>query len=63
MAEKIAVNRVRHILEDKLRGGYESAYLLLTACSETKQICNKSGNRLITEIDTEFANCIAYLIN
>ena len=59
-AEKIAVNRVRHILVNKLRGGYESACLLLTACAEVKEIRNQSGNRLITEMDTEFKRFTAF---
>jgi hypothetical protein len=50
----------RHILKNKLRGGYESTCLLLTACAKAKQIYNQSGNRLITEINTEFKQFTAF---
>jgi hypothetical protein len=60
LAEKIAISRVKHILKNKLRGGYESSCLLLTACAEVKQIYAQSGNRLIMEIDTEFKRFTAF---
>ena len=59
-AVNIAISRVRHILENKLRGGYESACLLLTASAEAKQLINNSGNNLIKEIDTEFKRFTAF---
>ena len=59
-AEKIATDRVRHILKNKLRGGYESSCLLLTACAEAKEIINRSGNRLISDIDNEFKRFNAF---
>ena len=59
-AEKIAVSRVRHILDNKLRGGYETSCLLLVACAEAKQISYKTGNRLIDEIDTEYKRFTAF---
>ncbi|KKL72710.1 hypothetical protein LCGC14_2082180 [marine sediment metagenome] len=59
-AEKIAVSRVRHILDKKLRGGYETSCLLLVACAEAKQINDKTGNRLIDEIDTEYKRFTAF---
>ncbi len=60
IAEKIAVKRVQHILENKLRGGYETSCLLLVACAEAKEISDKTGNRLIGEIDTEFKRFSAF---
>jgi len=59
-AEKIAVGRVRQILDKKLRGGYETSCLLLVACAEAKQISYKTGNRLIDEIDTEYKRFTAF---
>ena len=59
-AEKIAVGRVRQILDKKLRGGYETSCLLLVACAEAKQINHKTGNRLIDEIDTEYKRFAAF---
>lgn len=60
IAEKIAINRVRHILKNKLRGGYETSCLLLVASAEVKEITNKSGNRLIEEIDSEYKRYSAF---
>ena len=58
--EKLAIERVRHILQNKLRGGYESSCLLLTACAEAKQISDRSGNILIANIDKEFKRYTAF---
>jgi hypothetical protein len=58
--EKLAIDRVRHILQHKLRGGYESSCLLLTACAEAKQISDRSGNILIANIDKEFKRYAAF---
>lgn len=52
--EALAVNRVSHILENKLRGGYDSACLLLVACAEAKQIIAQNGNSLIFEVDSKY---------
>ncbi len=59
-SENIAINRVRHILKNKLRGGYESSCLLLVACAEAKESVDHTGNRLINEIDTEYKRFIAF---
>ena len=58
--ESLAINRVSHILGNKLRGGYESACLLLVACAEVKQIVTNDGNDLIKKIDTEFKRFSAF---
>ena len=58
--EKLAIERVRHILQNKLRGGYESSCLLLTACAEAKQISDRSGNILIANINKEFKRYTAF---
>lgn len=58
--EKLAVERVRHILNNKLRGGYESSCLLLTACAEARQIVDRSGNNLVANIDKEFKRYSAF---
>jgi hypothetical protein len=44
----------------KLRSGYESSCLLLTACAEAKQISDRSGNILIANIDKEFKRYTAF---
>ncbi len=59
-SENIAVNRVRHILKNKLRGGYESSCLLLVACAEAKESVDHTGNRLINEIDAEYKRFTAF---
>jgi len=59
-SEDIAINRVRHILKNKLRGGYESSCLLLVACAEAKESVDHTGNRLIKEIDTEYKRFTAF---
>ncbi len=59
-SEDIAISRVRHILKNKLRGGYESSCLLLVACAEAKESVDHTGNRLINEIDTEYKRFIAF---
>ncbi len=59
-SENIAVNRVRHILKNKLRGGYESSCLLLVACAEAKESVDHTGNRIIREIDTEYKRFTAF---
>jgi hypothetical protein len=58
--EKLAVERVRHILNNKFRGGYESSCLLLTACAEARQIVDRSGNNLVANIDKEFKRYTAF---
>lgn len=61
--ESLAVNRVSHILRNKLRGGYDSACLLLVACAEIKQIIplsGKDGNDLVRMIDTEYKRFSAF---
>ncbi|MFQ5753761.1 MAG: hypothetical protein ACE5HI_17370, partial [bacterium] len=58
--ESLAVNRVAHILGNKLRGGYDSACLLLVACAEVKQLVTKEGNDLIRRIDTEYKRFSAF---
>ena len=58
--QSLAVKRVSHILNNKLRGGYESACLLLVACAEAQQMINKSGNELIINIDTQFKRYSAF---
>lgn len=59
-SENIAINRVCHILENKLRGGYESSCLLLVAYAEAKESVDHTGNRLIYEIDTEYKRFTAF---
>ncbi|MBD3156379.1 hypothetical protein GF369_00980 [Candidatus Peregrinibacteria bacterium] len=59
-AEKITVKRVQHILEEKIRGGYETSCLLLVACAEAKEIHDKSGNQLINRIDTKYKRFSAF---
>lgn len=56
----LAVNRVSHILENKLRGGYESACLLLVACAEVSQIFEHRGDELIQKVDTEYRRFRAF---
>ena len=58
--ESLAVNRVSHILGQKLRGGYDSACLLLVACAEVEQIELNCGNELIRRIDNEFKRFTAF---
>lgn len=58
--ENLAINRVSHILSNKLRGGYESACLLLSACAEAKQILTKDGNELIQHSDNQFKRFTAF---
>ncbi|RPI00339.1 MAG: hypothetical protein EHM72_09490 [Calditrichaeota bacterium] len=58
--ESLSVNRVAHILGNKLRGGYDSACLLLVACAEVEQYINHSGNTLIQRIDGEFKKFSAF---
>ena len=58
--EKLAVNRVSYILNNKRRGGYDSACLLLVACAEAKQLLTKDGNELIHQIDTEYKRFTAF---
>lgn len=58
--EALAVNRVSHILENKLRGGYDSACLLLVACAEAKQIIAQNGNSLIFEVDSKYKRFTAF---
>ena len=58
--EELAIKRVQHILQNKLRGGYESSCLLLTACAEAKQIIDRTGNILINNIDNEFKRYTAF---
>jgi hypothetical protein len=58
--EKLSVKRVSHILENKLRGGYESACLLLVACAEAKQILVRDGDRFIHQIDTQYKRFSAF---
>jgi len=58
--EKLAVNRVAHILKNKLRGGYESACLLLVACAETNQILTGGGNKLLRRIDDQYKRFSAF---
>lgn len=59
-SENIAINRVRHILKNKLRGGYESSCLFLVAYAEAKESVDHTGNRLINEIDTEYKRFTAF---
>ena len=59
-SENIAINRARHILNNKLRGGYESSCLLLVACDEAKESVDHTGNRLIIEMDTEYKRFTAF---
>lgn len=58
--ESLAIHRVSHILTNKLRGGYDSACLLLVACAEVKQLITKDGNDLIKQIDTEYKRFSAF---
>jgi len=58
--ENLAVNRVTYILENKRRGGYDSACLLLVACAETRQLVTNDGDKLIREIDEEFKRFRAF---
>jgi len=58
--ESLAVNRVSHILTNKLRGGYDSACLLLVAYAEVKQLMTKEGNDLIRRIDNEYKRFSAF---
>jgi hypothetical protein len=58
--ESLAVNRVSHILGNKLRGGYESACLLLVACAEVKQLVTRDGHILISDIDNKFKKFSAF---
>ena len=58
--ESLAVKRVSHILKNKLRGGYESACLLLVACAEVKQMVNNHGNALINIINTQYKRFSAF---
>ena len=58
--EKLAINRVSYILNNKLRGGYESSCLLLVACAEAKQILTNDGNNLIQNIDSQFKKFSAF---
>lgn len=59
-SENTAINRVRHILKNKLRGGYESSCLLLVACAEAKESVDHTGNRLIIDTDTEYKRFTAF---
>lgn len=59
-AEKITLKRVQHILGNKLRGGYETSCLLLVAFAETKEIQNKTGNQLISLVDSEYKRFSAF---
>ena len=58
--ESVAVNRVSHILTNKLRGGYDSACLLLVACAEVKQLITKEGNDLVRQIDNDYKRFSAF---
>ncbi|NOY57660.1 MAG: hypothetical protein GXO75_01840 [Calditrichaeota bacterium] len=58
--EKLAINRVAYILDNKKRGGYDSACLLLVACAEGKQILTGDGNNLILQIDMEYKRFSAF---
>lgn len=58
--ESLAANRVSRILGGKLRGGYDSACLLLVACAEVKHLVTKDGNNLIKRIDTEYKRFSAF---
>ncbi len=58
--EKLAISRVAYILGNKLRGGYDSACLLLVACAEGKQILTGNGNNLILQIDMEYKRFSAF---
>lgn len=58
--EALAVNRVSHILTNKLRGGYDSACLLIVACAEVKQLITKDGNELVRQIDNEYKRFSAF---
>ena len=58
--ESLAVNRVSHILTNKLRGGYDSACLLLVACAEVRQLVTKDGNDLVRRIDSEYKRFSAF---
>ncbi len=59
-AESLAVKRVSHILTNKLRGGYDSACLLLVAYAEVKQLMTKEGNDLIRRIDSQYKRFSAF---
>ncbi len=59
-AEKITLKRVQHILGNKLRGGYETSCLLLVACAEAKEIHNKTGNQLVSIVDSEYKRYSAF---
>jgi len=59
-AEILARKRVAKILGDKLRGGYDSACLLIVACAEVKQVLTQQGNQLIAEIDSEYRRFAAF---
>jgi len=58
--EMLAIKRVSHILGNKLRGGYESACLLLVACAEAKEILGDNGNKFVQNIDTQFKRFSAF---
>jgi len=58
--ENLAVNRVTYILENKRRGGYDSACLLLVACAEAKQLVANDGDELIYSIDEKFKRFRAF---
>jgi len=58
--ETLVINRVSHILKNKLRGGYDSACLLLVACAEAKQIVSKNGNDLIGKINKQYKRFSAF---
>jgi len=59
-AEYITLSRIRHILTNKLRGGYESSCLLLVACAEAKESVDLTGDRLIGEVNIEFRRFTAF---
>lgn len=58
--ESLAIKRVSHILTNKLRGGYDSACLLLVAYAEVKQMKTKEGNDLIRRIDSQYKRFSAF---
>ena len=58
--ESLAINRVSHILTNKLRGGYDSACLLFVAYAEVKQLMTKDGNDLVRRIDSEYKRFSAF---
>ena len=58
--EALATKRVVHVLGNKLRGGYESACLLLVACAEAKEIFGDHGNKLVQNIDAQFKRFSAF---